>query len=139
MAKVKQSAPFTRKGLHRVTCDECQGFGYFTVSQLERGMPVCVCGEPFRPERYELAVLLGVDHPAEDALERDGYNREMSQVRALRGYQRAGERYSGIGGSVPENMHHRALDVLRAEEREAARLRRGRRAGAPVPVVEMAF
>lgn len=132
--KNKTPAPFTRKGLHRVVCDECQGFGYFTIAQLEqRGMPACWCGERMRPERYELAAALGMDHPAEQELERDGYNREMSQVRALGGYQKAAARMEGIGGSVPANMHHRALDVLRESEREAARRRRGRLAQVLVP------
>lgn len=133
----KDPAPFTRKGLHRLTCDQCQGFIYVTISQLEqRGMPPCWCGERFRPDRYELAAALGMDHPAEDALRQDGENREAAQCWKMGGYQKHLERMSGIGGSVPANMHERALEALRLEEREAARRRRGRRVGVLVPVVD---
>jgi hypothetical protein len=136
-------AKFSRKGLHRVTCDECQAFAYYTIATLEtRGLPRCgwCADSTMRPERYELALALGVSHPADEIIERDGYHREMSQTRALRGYQRAEERKAGIGGSVPANMHHRALAAYLEREDESARLRRGRRAVSLVPVVEpMAF
>jgi hypothetical protein len=63
--------PFSRKGLHRVTCDDCAGFLYATIAELEtRGLPACWCGQRMRPERYELALALGVDHPAAEVARR---------------------------------------------------------------------
>jgi len=119
--------PVRRVGTHRLECQMCDGHGYFTIVQLEtRGLPQCgwcTDGSLLYPAKVDLALELGVDHPALADVETDGYNRERSQVRALGGYQRAQDRYSGYVGTVPENMHDRALEARREAERAAVKAR----------------
>lgn len=123
--KAKEPKPFSRKGLHRIVCDQCDGFVYSTIGQLEvRGLPACGwCGDAMRPEKIDVAIALGVDHPGMEWLSTDGYNREMSQCRKMGGYQKHAARLQGIGGSVPADMHARALDEFRKTERRDARKR----------------
>lgn len=115
--------PVRRVGTHRLECQMCDGHGYYTIVQLEqRGLPRCGwCedGSLLYPAKLDLALELGVDHPALADVEADGYNRERSQVRALGGYQRAfpGGLARDAGAAWPRrvDVHLRGLQHLRAE------------------------
>jgi hypothetical protein len=56
----KTPKPFSRKGLHKLECQWCDGFAYFTVPTLEaRGLPRCGwcdASERMQPATLELAL-----------------------------------------------------------------------------------
>ncbi len=111
-------AKFSRKGLHRVRCESCDGAVYVTIAQLEqRGMPACWCGAAMTPDRVELALALGLDdHPAVLELQARTHRKEVAQMpKAKRPCQMS---------SSLANMAERALDEIRAEQRREARTRR---------------
>lgn len=69
--------PFSRKGLHKLECQVCDGFLYATVAMLEaKGLPPCWCGSPLQPTELDLAMILG----AEESRPLVEYRRECNRV-----------------------------------------------------------
>jgi hypothetical protein len=94
-------AKFTRKGLHKLECAECDGFGYFTIATLEaKGLPRCGwCeGETMQPTVLELALELG----AEDAPVYQAYTAKVNSVAK-------GQAWTGGDSSGYESPEFRAL------------------------------
>lgn len=103
--------------MHRLNCTGCDAYVYATVAMLEKhGCPVCACGQPFTPERLELALTIGVDHPAAAELEARTYRK----VRA----QQPHARFNGSQLASTDELQLRALLEISAEQRQTARERR---------------
>lgn len=119
--------PFSRKGLHRLECGMCPCYGYFTVAMLEQlgEAPDCLAREcigRLEPTELDLAFMLGLDDAAVVVRWRElTHNSELSQLRSVRGTQRAAERRS-LGTLNP--MDVKAADEIRQERRENARAAR---------------
>jgi hypothetical protein len=108
------AAKFKRSGLHRLECESCDGYGYFTVAQLEaKGMPACWCGERLVPQRVELALMLGV----EDAPIMAAYRAKVSSVAH-------GQASHYAKGRELESPEFRAVESISRDQRRAARARR---------------
>lgn len=76
---------FKRSGLHRLECQACPCYGYFTVAMLEKAgqMPRCFapdCGAEMQPERLELALMLGVDSPIVHEYHERTIRKQMAQM-----------------------------------------------------------
>jgi hypothetical protein len=121
--------PFSRKGLHRLECQLCDGFAYGTVANLESiGLPRCACGETLQPTELELAMLLGAD----DSRPMIAYMRECNSV---------------AKGQAPHGMRghelRRSPEEIAAErvekDRRSSAARRRRSALVPVRVEAMLF
>lgn len=130
-------AKFSRKGLHKLECAMCDGFGYFTIATLEaKGLPKCGwCeAETMQPTVLELAIELGAD----DAPVMSAYQAKVNSVAK-------GQAWTGGDASGYESPEFRALygdprnrrkdPGLALESRVASDRRRRRR----VPVEAMPF
>lgn len=113
------AAKFKRAGLHRLECASCDGYGYFTVAQLEaRGLPGCWCGQTLEPAELELALMLGVETITVQA-----YRAKVNSVAH-------GQASHYAKGRELESPEFRALygddhePGILEQEREAARARR---------------
>ena len=120
---------FKRSGLHRLECQACDCYGYFTVAMLEKAgeLPRCFardCGDVMMPERLELALMLGVDSPIVAEYQR-------RTERKLRGQMPAARRPCQSSESLAD-MGAKAAREISAEQRQEARQRRIR-AILPVP------
>jgi hypothetical protein len=92
-------AKFTRKGLHKLECGQCDRFAYFTIATLESaGLPRCGwCeGETMQPTVLELALELG----AEDAPVYRAYQDKVNSVAKGQAWN---------GGSGYESPEFRAI------------------------------
>lgn len=111
------AAMFKRSGLHRLTCEACPTYGYFTVATLEdAGLPTCWregCGATLQPERIELALLIGADDAP-----------VMSAYRAKVGSVAHGQASHYAKGRALESPEFRAVESISREQRKAARARR---------------
>lgn len=114
---------FSRKGLHRLECQLCDGYVYATVAQLEaRGLPVCWCGERLQPTELELAMIL----EAEDSRPMVEYRRECNSVA------------KGQQSHIRRGRDVQSPEMLAAERVESSRRRsaRQRQVMALMPVAE---
>jgi hypothetical protein len=94
-------ATFTRKGLHKLECAQCDGFGYFTIATLEaRGLPRCGwCeAETMQPTVLELALELD----AQDAPVMQAYLAKVNSVAK-------GQAWTGGDAGGYESPEFRAL------------------------------
>jgi hypothetical protein len=119
----KAPSPFKRTGTHRLNCSryDCSGYGYFTVANLEHALsefgrlPMCACGEPFEPERFELADALDIDHAGSREYERRVDAKLQGQRPHVYRYNRT---------APLSELRQRAMNELRAQEQETAHTRR---------------
>jgi hypothetical protein len=121
--------PFSRKGLHRLECQMCDEFGYFTVARLEaKGLPPCWCGERLQPCELELALIL----EATESRPMIAYMRECNSVaRGQAAHGRAGRALK----RTPEEMAAERVE----SERVSHAVWRQMSALNPVPVEAMPF
>lgn len=121
----RKTAAFKRAGLHRLECDDCDGYAYATVAELERvGLPACGCGARYAPARLELALLLGAERAPAVA----EYRAELESV--ARGQApHCGSSARAAKLRAPEVI---ALERVESRRRSSARARR-LRAIAPAP------
>lgn len=114
--------PFKRTGTHRINCTStgCDAYLYATVATLEKhGFPVCACGSTYEAERLELALMLGVDHPA--AVQLDDMTRR--KLNAQRPHTAKPCVMSDDLASYGE-LQDRALSEISAAQRQTSRERR---------------
>jgi hypothetical protein len=130
----KTPKPFSRKGLHKLECQWCDGFAYFTVPTLEaRGLPRCGwCGEAMEPATLELALELGQDDsPIVRELRDRTEDKESAQLWSLGRNRAEMKRWAGTLNSMADA----AFSEIVAETRLASDRRRRRR----IPVEPMPF